>query len=123
MANFSLGDTEQVSYALTELDADSNPATAQAGDVVSVVSDSPGSITVVPDATPAAGSVASGLLVGGATLKTGCIVTATVTHADGTSLTVSDTIDVVGGQASSLSLGLGAPVAQPAAGAPPAARR
>jgi hypothetical protein len=112
MANFQLGDTEKVQYSLTELDADSNPASAQPGDVVTVVSADPASLTVVPDATPVAGSVASGFLVGGAKLATGLAVTATVTHADGTTLSVVDLIDIVGGKASSLSLGLGAPVAQ-----------
>ncbi len=112
MPNFQLGDTEKVPYALTELDADSNPATPAPGDTVTVVSSDTDSITVVPDATAADGSVASGFLFGGKKLGTGISVTATVTHADGTSLTVSDLIDVVGGAASSISLGLGAPVSQ-----------
>lgn len=112
MPNFQLGDTEKVAYALTELDALSNPTQGVATDVISVTSDSPGSATIVPDATPAAGSVASGFVVGGKTLKVGVAVTASVTHLDGTSLTVTDTIDIVGGTASSLSLGLGAPVSQ-----------
>ena len=113
MPNFQLGDTEKVPYALTELDADSNPATPQPGDVVTVVSSDAASISVVPDATPVAGSVASGFLVGGAKLQLGVIVTASLSHANSTQpLTISDTIDVVGGSASSLSLGLGAPVSQ-----------
>lgn len=112
MANFQLGDTEKVPYALTELDADSNPAVPQATDVIAIASSDTDSATVVPDATPAAGSVASGFVVGGKKLQTGVTVTATVTHADGTSLTITDTIDIVGGAASSLSLGLGAPVSQ-----------
>lgn len=112
MPNFQLGDTERVAYTLTELDADSNPATADPSDVVSVISSDTKSITVVPDATPVAGSVASGFLVGGRLVQTSVNITATVTHTDGTTLSVSDLIDVVGGKASSLSLGLGAPVSQ-----------
>ncbi len=112
MANYQLGDTEKAPYALTELDADSNPATPQPGDVVSITSSDPASATIVPDATPATGSVASGFVVGGAKVQVGVVLTATVTHSDGTSLSVTDTIDVVGGKASSLSLGLGAPVSQ-----------
>lgn len=112
MANFQLGDTEKVAYALVELDADSNPATPQAGDSISITSSDTASLTVVPDATAADGSVASGFLVGGAKLGVGVQVVATVTHADGTTLSVEDDIDVIGGAASSLSLGLGAPVAQ-----------
>ena len=111
--NFQLGDTEKVAYALTELDVDSNPATPEAGDVITVTSSDTASITVVPDATPAAGSVASGFLVGGKKIQQGVQITASVTHADGSPfLTVTDLIDLVGGVASSLSLGLGAPVAQ-----------
>jgi hypothetical protein len=112
MPNFQLGDTEKAPYALTELDADSNPATPAAGDVINITSSDVGSATVVPDATPSAGSIASGFVVGGKKLQTGVVISASVTHTDGTSLSVSDTIDVVGGKASSLSLGLGAPVSQ-----------
>jgi hypothetical protein len=112
MPNFQLGDTEKVAYSLTELDADSNPTQGVPTDVITVVSDSLGSATVVQDATPAPGTVASGFIVGGKTLKTGVNVTWTVTHADGTKLTTTDVFDIVGGAASSLSVGLGAPVAQ-----------
>jgi hypothetical protein len=112
MASFQLGDTEKAPYALTELDADSNPATPATGDVITITSSDSASATVVPDATPAAGSIASGFIVGGKKVQTGVVIAAAVTHADGTVLTVSDTIDVVGGKASSLSLGLGAPVSQ-----------
>ncbi len=112
MANFQLGDTEKVSYALTELDADSNPATADPADVISIVSSDTASATVVPDATAAAGSVASGFIVGGKKVQTGVTITASVTHSDGSVLSVVDTIDIVGGKASSISLGLGAPVSQ-----------
>lgn len=112
MANFQLGDTEKVAYALTELDADSNPATANPADTISITSSDTASVSVVPDATAAAGSVASGFLVGGSKLQVGVAINATVTHPDGTSLSVVDLIDVVGGAASSLSLGLGAPVSQ-----------
>ena len=112
MPNFQLGDTEKAPYTLTELDADSNPANPQAGDVISVVSSDTASATIVPDATPSAGSIASGFVLGGKKVQVGVTITATVTHTDGTSLSVVDTIDIVGGKASSLSLGLGAPVAQ-----------
>jgi len=107
--NFQLGDTEKAPYSLTELDAASQPATPLPSDVLTIVSDSPGSLSIVPDATPKAGTVASGFIVGG-TPKVGVVITATVKHADGTSLTTSDTVDVVGGAASSLSFGLGSPV-------------
>jgi len=112
MPNFQLGDTEKVAYALTALDADSNPATLAPGDTVSVVSSDVASATVVPDPTPVAGSLASGFIVGGSKLGT-ITITASANKADGTlDLSVTDAIDIVGGKASSLSLGLGAPVAQ-----------
>lgn len=113
MANPQIGDSEKASYALVELDALSNPATPKASDVITITSSDTDSATIVPDATPVAGSVASGFVVGGKKVQTGVVITATVDHGDGTpALTVSDTIDIVGGTASSLSLGLGAPVAQ-----------
>ena len=109
MANFQLGDTEKVSYAVTILDADSNPASLQPGDVVSATSSSP-SMTVLPDATPVAGSVASGFLLGTAALATGVVFTVAITGS--VNLTATDTIDIVGGPASSISIALGTPVAQ-----------
>ena len=113
MPNFQLGDTEKAPYTVTELDADSNPATPAPGDVITVTSSDTASITVVPDATPVAGSMASGFIVGGSKLQTGVTLTASVTHGDGTpGLTTTDLVDVVGGAASSLSFGLGAPVSQ-----------
>lgn len=113
MPNPQIGDTEKAPYTLVELDADSNPALPSAGDVISITSSDTDSATIVPDATPVAGSVASGFVVGGKKLQVGVVITASVTHADGTTLgPVTDTIDIVGGVASSLSFGLGAPVAQ-----------
>ncbi len=111
MPNFQLGDTEKVPYALTELDADSNPTPGVATDVISITSSDTTMATVAPDAAPVTGSVASGFIVGGKTLGT-VTINATVTHADGTSLSVVDVIDIVPGVAATLSLGLGAPVPQ-----------
>ena len=113
MPNTQLGDTETMSYSVTELDADSNPATPQAGDVATVTSSDTASATIVPDATPVAGTVASGQVVGGSKVQTGVQITASVTHADGTTLgPITGLVDVVGGAASSLGLTFGTPVAQ-----------
>jgi hypothetical protein len=115
MANFQLGDTEKAPYAVTVLDGDSNPAVLDSTDTVAVVSSDTASITVVPDSPAAAGSVASGFILGGAKLQVGVTITATVTPGP-SSLTKAisgvDLVDVVGGVANSLSIGLGAPVAQ-----------
>jgi hypothetical protein len=118
MANFPLGDTQQVSFAVSSLDADKNPAVAQPGDIITVVSSAPASIIVVLDATPAAGSVVSGTLLGTAILATGVAITATVAHVDGTSATGTDILDVVGGEGETLAFALGTPVQQPPAAAP-----
>lgn len=113
MSNFQLQDNFKAPYALTVLDKDNNPTSLQAGETVAVTSDSPASLTVAPDASPAPGTIASGFLVGGTTLKVGCIATAQVTKADGTpGLSVAQLLDVVAGAEASISLGLGAPVAQ-----------
>lgn len=111
--NTQLGDTQKVPYTLTALDADGNPASLAAGDVVVVSSSDTASATVVPDATPAAGSLASGFILGGKKLQVGVVITAAANKADGSvDLTVTDTIDIVAGAASALSFGLGAPVSQ-----------
>lgn len=110
--NYPLGDTQKVPYSITEIDADKQPTQGVASDVISATSSDADSLTVVQDATPAAGTVASGFLVGGSKLQTGVVFTVTVTHADGTSLTATDLIDIIPGAATSLSIGLGTPVAQ-----------
>jgi|SRR5579872_5029232 len=112
MTNFQLSDTHKVAYALTELDVDNNPASPLPGDVITIVSSDTAMLTVVPDAVPAPGSVASGFLVAGKKLGT-VTVTANVSHPQlASSINLVDTIDIVSSVAVSLSLGLGAPVAQ-----------
>jgi hypothetical protein len=112
VANFQLGDTQKVPFALSALDADGNPTTITTGDTVSVTSSDEASAKVVSDPTPTTGSLASGFIVGGKKLGT-VTITASATKADGTvDITVQDVIDIVPGTASSLSLGLGVPVAQ-----------
>lgn len=113
MANTQLTDNFKVPYTLVETDADGNPATPAPGDTATVTSADTDSITVVPDETPVDGTVASGFLLGGKKLQVGVSVTALVTHTDGTTLgPVVDLIDVVGGAASTLAFGLGAPIPQ-----------
>jgi hypothetical protein len=115
MANPQLGDTEKVPYAIALLDGDSNPAVLDPTDTISVASADTASISVVPDAVPSAGNIASGFLVGGAKLQTGVAVTATLTPGAASktkALTVTDLIDVVGGPAASMAFNLGTPVAQ-----------
>ena len=114
MANFQLQDNFKVPYSVIAVDKDNNPAVLAPGQTVSVVSDSPTSLSVVPDATPVAGSIASGFLVGGTTLKTGVNVTFSLLNADGSSAgtPVVDAIDVVAGAAASTSVTLGTPIPQ-----------
>lgn len=114
--NPQLGDTQKVPYAFTLVDADGNTVPGGQGRVVTVASSDTDSATIVPDASPTAGSLASGFVVGGKKLATGLTITATVTKEDGTTpdpaLSVVDTIDIVAGAAVSALLSLGTPVAQ-----------
>lgn len=124
MPNFALQDTQKVPYAVFESDADGNVGTPGAGDSVVVSSDSPNSITVVPDPAvdpakvqapaTAAQALQTGFIVGGKVNKVGCQVTATFTHSDGTPVPapVVDLIDNVVGPLSTGAISLGAPVSQ-----------
>lgn len=112
MANLQLQDIQKVPYTLTAVDADGNPAQLAPGASVAVSSNDPASATVVPDATPAVGSVASGFVVGGAKLGT-VQINAVVTNADGSAgPTGAVSIDIVSGPAASIAMSLGTPVAQ-----------
>jgi hypothetical protein len=113
---FVLGDTQKVSYALNAVDADGNVAALPAGDTVSVVSADPTIAQVVPDASPAAGSVASGFILGQSKLGT-TQVTATAIGSDGTTPDPSlapavQAIQTVAGAAASMGFTLGTPVSQ-----------
>jgi hypothetical protein len=112
IVNPQLGDSEKVTYTLTALDAARQPAGLSVGDTVSVTSSDTAMATVVPDTPPAVGALASGFIVGGQKLGT-VTITATASKVDGSvDLTVVDLIDIVGGAATSLHLGLGSPVPQ-----------
>lgn len=109
--NPQLGDSQKQTYAFSIFDSDNQPVTPVTGDTITVVASS-ASITVTPDASPAAGSVASGFLVGGAPAK-GVTVTATYTPISGAApIVVVDTIDIVAGAAATGTLILGTPVSQ-----------
>ena len=112
MANFQLQDNNKVAYQLTAVDADGNPAQLAAGATVAISSSDEAMATVVPDATPAAGTVASGFVVGGAKLGT-VQINAVTTNADSSAgPTGAVSVDIVSGPAASISFSLGAPVAQ-----------
>jgi hypothetical protein len=113
MANTQLADNFKIPYNVVELDSDGNVATPSAGDTCTVVSSDTTKATIVPDATPAAGSIASGFIVGGSVEGT-VTVTATTTHADGTPVgpPIVDAIDVVSGAPVTAGFSLGTPVSQ-----------
>lgn len=116
MANFQLQDVQQVPYMLAALDADGNPASLAVGASVLVSSSDATIAKVVPDATPVAGAIASGVIVGQAKLGT-VQINAAVTNADQSAgPTGAVSIDVVSGPAASISIALGTAGAQ----APPA---
>lgn len=112
--NTQLIDNFKIPYALSVLDADGDPTSLQPGETVQVVSSDTASISVVPDATPAPGSIASGFIVGQSKLQTGVSVTATVIGADGTTpgLSVQDLFDVVAGTEASIAFNLGSAIPQ-----------
>lgn len=87
MANFQLQDVQNVPYLLAALDADGNPASLDAGASVAVSSSDEELAKVVPDETPAAGSVASGVIAGGTKLGT-VQINAAVVNADGSGKSV-----------------------------------
>lgn len=112
MANLQLQDVQKVPYAIQAVDADGNPAALAAGSTLAVASSDPTMATVVPDATPAAGSVASGFIVGQSKLGT-VQINVQETKADGTAgLSGAVSIDIVSGPAAQLVIAPGTPVAQ-----------
>lgn len=112
MANFQLADNQKVAYMLVAVDSDGNPASLAVGSSISVSSSDDGSASVVPDASPVSGSVASGFIVGGTKLGT-VQINAAVTNADGTAgPTGAVAVDVVSGPAASIAFTLGTAVAQ-----------
>lgn len=64
MANTQIGDTEKAPFTLVEMDAKSFPTQGLPTDVISVVSSDPTVLSIVLDAIPVAGTVASGFVVG-----------------------------------------------------------
>src|SRR5438128_5291442 len=105
--NLQLADTQKVPFKLIELDGDLNPAEGAPTDRVTVLSSDPASATVALDPTPAAGSVASGFVLGGKKLQNGVVITATVTHADGTNFSATGVLDIIAGVAVSVSFNFG----------------
>lgn len=65
---FPMEDVQKVAYSIPgPLDADGNATTLPAGDSIVVTSDTPAVASVVPDATPTAGNIFSGFILGGST--------------------------------------------------------
>lgn len=93
MANYQLTSTFKAPWTLAE-----NDGKAATGDVISVVSGDPSSVSISVDTTPGAGFIATGTMTGDAKLAASVLnvaVTATVTHADGTSSTTTQFVDVI----------------------------
>jgi len=112
MANFQLGDSQKVDYQLLAKDAKGEPALAQPGDTITIASSDLAMATVVPDATPVAGSVASGFIVAGNAVGT-VTINASYAPADGSpAFTASQLIDIGSGKTASVALNLGTAVAQ-----------
>jgi len=106
-------DVQKIPYSVPETDADGNPTAPNPGDTCVVTASDTDMGTVVPDATPAAGTIASGFVIGGKKLGT-LTITATITKADGTPGPgpYTQALQITPGPATSGSLVLGTPVAQ-----------
>jgi hypothetical protein len=117
LVNFQLNAKQKAPYTITEVDANGNPVAPSKGDAVSITV-STSDLTVVPDATPVAGAVASGFIVGNPASAgaTGVQVTETTTLANGTVLpAVTNLVDVIAAVAPAAvatTFVFGAPVAQ-----------
>jgi hypothetical protein len=112
MANFQLGDNQQVQFGITELDAQGQPATPQPGDTFSSSLSDSTAATVEFEQPPATGFVASGLIVA-VHESAGLVITFALQHVSGPAIVITDTIDIVGGPATTIGVTLGTPVAQP----------
>jgi hypothetical protein len=114
---FALQDVQKVPYSIpTPLDADGNPTALPAGDSILVTSDTPAVASVVPDATPSAGNIASGFILGGTTEGL-ANVTFQAVGSDGVTPDATigpfvQPIQVGAGPATQINATLGTPVAQ-----------
>ena len=116
-AVFNLEDVQQVPYSIpSPLDADGNPTTLPAGDSIVVSSDTPAVATVVPDATPTPGNIASGFIVGQSTEGLANITFQAVgsdgVTPDATIGAFVQPVQVGAGPAATINVTLGTPVAQ-----------
>lgn len=116
MANFQLLNSQKVPYTVTGQDANGNSAQLKAGDTLQIQSSNPALATIVSDATPQAGFLASGFVVA-VNGATGTVqVTVAAFNADGTvDIKASDPfIDIIAPPvvATALTLDLGAAVNQ-----------
>lgn len=107
-----LADNQKVSFLFVPEDSLGNPVTIVAGSEVTVTSSDTASVSVVLDATPAAGSVASGFLVAGSKLQDGVTITGRYTPPGQITITAVQTIDVIAAVASQAEIKLGTPVSQ-----------
>ena len=108
--NLQLTDVQKVSFQLQAVDAKGNPTGALAsGQTIVVNSSDTDMATVVPDPTPASGSVASGFIVAGSKLGT-VQITAQVSNADGSAAESGSTsIDIISSAAATIQFALGTP--------------
>jgi hypothetical protein len=112
MANPQLGDNQQVQFGIVEFDDKGLPATPQPGDTFSASLSDSTAATVEFEQPPAAGTVASGLIVA-VHDSPGLVITYALQHISGPPVIATDTIDIVGGAATTIAVTLGTPVAQP----------
>ena len=112
---FPLLDNQKVPYQIIGDDAAGFPgAQLPAGASLAVSSSDPTIASVVPDAAPAPGTIASGYVVAATPAKLGQVqISAAVTNADGSAgPTGSVSVNVSAGSLSTIVMNLGTPVSQ-----------
>lgn len=113
---FLLQDNQKVPYQVIGVDAAGQPgASLPAGATIAVTSADSTVATVVPDATPAPGTLASGFIVPATPLKlnTPVQINVAITNSDGSAgATGSTQVSIVPGAEATVQVNLGTPVNQ-----------
>lgn len=120
MTNQVLTDNQQIPYSVVEWDIKGNPTPVGPSDTVNISSSDTASITIVPDAVPAAGVLGSGMIVAGSKEQIGVSVTFTLASPGHPAIPPTVLLfDVTGDVPATLSVTLGTPVPQTPATTPP----
>ena len=99
----------KIPYTVVEVDSNGDVVTPKSGDTCTVVSADTAACIVAPDISQFAG----GFIKGGTKLENGVVITATITHSDGSAAFVTTKpVDNVAGPAVGDAITFGSPVSQ-----------